>query len=155
MRNELLDSLAEILEGIVVRGTDPSQTEASILLFHPREKVGEDFTLRDIPLVELSVFERGDTFSVMLQSALGMVELHNVNEIRILELTQEAAFISRLGDVLSILTLSSHGVVQSYTNVSASVIEQDLASIDERDLRAAVALKMFMENAQVHSPVAS
>lgn len=162
MRKELIESLAETLEGIAVgmdrQGSDASPGagphEASILLFHPRENNAArsaESTLRDVPLLELSLFEIGEHFSVILQSALGMIEMHDVDEIRLLELTNEAAFLSRNGDKLSLLTLSSTGVIQSYINISASLAELEVQDMEERDLRAGVALKMFMDNAQVFS----
>lgn len=152
MRIDLIESLAETLEGISV-GTNgnSSPTEASILLFHPREAATPESRLREVPLLELNLFESGERFSVILQSALGMIEMHDVDEIRLLDLTNEAAFLSRSGSKLSLLTLSSHGVIQSYTNIEASLVERELHEMDEADLRAGVALKMFMENAQVFS----
>jgi hypothetical protein len=161
MRKDLIESLAETLEGIAVGipGGEASAnpTEASILLFHPREAAAPESRLREVPLLELNLFETGRTndgperFSVILQSALGMIEMHDVDEIRLLDMTNEAAFVSRNGNKLSLLTLSSHGVIQSYTNIEASLAEREISEIDEADLRAGVALKMFMENAQVFS----
>ncbi len=163
MRKELIESLAETLEGIAVgvdrrrsnegpNGTGPQ--EASILLFHPRENnatKSAESTLREVPLLELNLFEVGEHFSVILQSALGMIEMHDVDEIRLLELTNEAAFLSRNGEKLSLLTLSSNGVIQSYMNISSSLADLEVQDMEESDLRAGVALKMFMENAQVFS----
>jgi len=155
MRIELIEALAETLEGIAVGTAEASPdrpaTEASILLFHPREAAATESRLREVPLLELNLFEHGERFSVILQSALGMIEMHDVDEIRLLELTNEAAFFSRNGSKLSLLTLSSHGVIQSYTNIEAALAERDLAEMEENELRAGVALKMFMENAQIFS----
>jgi hypothetical protein len=158
MRKELIESLAETLEGIAVganegpNGAGPQ--EASILLFHPRENNAArsaESTLREVPLLELNLFEVGEHFSVILQSALGMIEMHDVDEIRLLELTNEAAFLSRNGEKLSLLTLSSNGVIQTYMNISSSLADLEVQDMEESDLRAGVALKMFMENAQVFS----
>jgi hypothetical protein len=158
MRKELIESLAETLEGIAVganegpNGAGPQ--EASILLFHPRESNSPrtaESTLRETPLLELNLFEVGEHFSVILQSALGMIEMHEVDEIRLLDLTNEAAFLSRNGEKLSLMTLSSNGVIQSYINISSALADQEVVDMAESDLRAGVALKMFMENAQVFS----
>lgn len=153
MRKELIDSLAETLEGIAVGGNEgpTGPQEASILLFHPRENNSSANPLREVPLLELNLFEVGDRFSIILQSALGMIEMHDVDEIRLLELTNEAAFFSRNGEKLSLLTLSSHGVIQSYMNIASSLADTELQDMNEADLRAGVALKMFMDNAQVFS----
>lgn len=155
MRKEMIESLADTLEGIAVAGTESTPAgpqEASILLFHPRENAqSAETTLREVPLLELNLFEVGERFSVILQSALGMIEMHDVDEIRLLDLTNEAAFLSRTGSKLSLLTVSSHGVIQSYINIAASLADVELQDMEEADLRAGVALKMFMENAQVFS----
>lgn len=151
MRNDLIEALASTLEGISVTNDNASQTEATVLLFHPRDRSESGSLPTVVPLLELNLFEHSDHFSVILQSALGMIEMHQVDEIRLLDMTREAAFISRKEQHICVFTVSSHGVVQAYTNVKADLIEQDLADIAEEDLRAAVALKMFMENAQVFS----
>jgi hypothetical protein len=39
--------------------------------------------------------------------------------------------------------------LQVYMNIPRSVTETELADLDEKDLRAAVALKVFTENARV------
>jgi hypothetical protein len=87
---------------------------------------------------------------VIVHSALGMVELHDVEEIRICDATEEIAIFARaIAGSVSVCTVSSRGVLQVYMNIPRSVTETELADLDEKDLRAAVALKVFTENARV------
>ncbi len=87
----------------------------------------------------------------MASSALGIVELHAIDEIRLLEATEEAAFYSRpKTGRLSVLTVSSRGVMQVYMNVAESLLDSELTEVSDDDLRAAVALKIFAENAEIY-----
>ncbi len=162
IRPELIDRLAETLEGIAMThaGTvddrsstaDRAMREASVLVYHsgrPEAGVGGPVA-GESPLLEITLSETDSSTSVIVNSALGMVELHGIDEIRLLEATEEAAFYSReTPGKLSILTISSRGVLQVYMNISESLLDAELADVADGDLRAAVALKIFSENAEV------
>lgn len=158
---KLIERLADILEGIPVSHA-PKQPaeghEASVLVFHSgRPKDGAGPVAGESPLLEINLFETDREATVMVHSALGMVELHGLDEIRILEATEEAAFFSHSasahgdahGEQVSMLTISSHGVIQVYMNVPQTLADMELTDVADHDLRAAVALKVFGEHAEV------
>ncbi|MDP4198051.1 MAG: hypothetical protein Q8922_01325 [Bacteroidota bacterium] len=154
---KLIERLADILEGIPVTHATggPSRLssesrEASVLVYHSGHSAdGAGPVAGESPLLEINFFETDLGATVMVHSALGMVELHGVDEIRMLEATEEAAFFNHAGEQVSMLTISSHGVIQVYMNVAEMLATMDLSEIAERDLRAAVALKVFGEHAEV------
>lgn len=161
IRPELIDALAETLEGLAVSApngvaeSEESNTriESSILLFHPRsnttgnEKQGR---LQETPLLEINFFESDERTMIIVHSALGMVEMHGVEEVRLLEATREAAFLARgASGKTSMLTVSAQGVLQVYSNISQEIEGKELEDLSEEDLRAAVALKVFLGNARV------
>ena len=147
---KLIERLADILEGIPVSHASPqSGREASILVYHAGH-VTDGPVAGESPLLEISISEHDTDCSVMVNSALGMVELHGVDEVRLLEATEEAAFFSHAGEQqVSMLTISSRGVIQVYMNVSQNLEAMELGDISDRELRAAVALKVFGEQAEV------
>lgn len=156
IRPEVIERLAEILEGIPVAIAGDTATkarrEASILVYHSGRSVdGSSVALAgESPLLDITLIETDNDCSVLVNSAMGMVELHGVEEIRMLESTEEVAFYRRESTgTMSILTLSSRGVLQVYICISESLAEMDLPEIADEDLRAAVALKIFSENAEV------
>ncbi|HWF44468.1 MAG TPA: hypothetical protein VG537_07495 [Candidatus Kapabacteria bacterium] len=158
IRPELIDRLAEILEGIVMPGAETSQgalrREASVLVYHTGRSNGPAGAplAGESPLLEINLMESEDDVSVLVASALGMVELHRIDEIRLLESTEEAAFYCHaIPGRLSVLTLSSNGVIQVYMNIDEMLAGLELSEIADGDLRAAVALKIFSENAEVFS----
>ena len=150
---KLIERLADILEGIPVSHAVRPISEghgASVLVYHSgRPASGSGPVAGESPLLEINFFENDLGATVMVHSALGMVELHGVDEIRLLEATEEAAFFSHSDEQVSMLTISSHGVIQVYMNVPQQLAEMDLADVSERDLRAAVALKVFGEHAEI------
>jgi hypothetical protein len=168
IRPELIDRLAEILEGIPIAGppslkatgslpreaSEPHGSplrEASVLVYHSgRPADGGGPLAGESPLLEINLTESDSEVSMLVNSALGMVEMHRIDEVRLLEATAEAAFYCReIPDRLSVLTLSSHGVIQVYMNIDEKLGTLDLSEIADHDLRAAVALKIFSENAEV------
>ena len=167
IRPELIDRLAEILEGIPIAGSpskgsgSPSKgggqplnsplREASVLVYHSgRPKNGGGPLAGESPLLEINLVESDREVSVLVNSALGMVELHGLDEVRLLETTEEAAFYCHeIPGRLSLMTLSSHGVIQVYMNIDETLGTLELTEIADQDLRAAVALKIFSENAEV------
>ena len=88
---------------------------------------------------------------VVVTSALGIVDLHGVEEIRLLAATEEAAFYSRPAkgklSVLMLDRLARRG--QVYMNISESLGPMELSEVGDGDLRAAVALKIFAEHTEV------
>ena len=160
IRPELIDRLADTLEGIPMvlssapfsgkTGESPLH-EASVLVYHSgRPQNGGGPLAGESPLLEILLVESAEEVSVLVNSALGMIELHGIDEIRLLESTEEAAFYCRkMPGSLSVLTLSSHGVIQVYMNIDESLGDLELSEIADGDLRAAVALKIFAENAEV------
>jgi hypothetical protein len=156
---KLIERLADILEGIPVSHASSQSSaqaggrEASILVYHAGH-ITEGPVAGESPLLEISISETDSDCSVMVNSALGMVELHGVDEVRLLEATEEAAFFSHGSrqagsQQVSMLTISSRGVIQVYMNVSKSLEAMELGDVSDRELRAAVALKVFSEQAEV------
>ncbi len=142
-RKELIEALAETLEGIILPSIGAEQT---IVLFHTRDKKSE----KSQPILEIVMSENVLQTSVVIHSALGMMELRQVEEVRLSNSTEEAAFFMRaIEAAVSVVTISSRGVLQVYQNVPARVRERELSELDETDLRAAVALKIFAEGAQI------
>ena len=152
IRPELIERLADTLEGIPMNHAGATSTsEASILVYHSGQSgSGAGPVAGESPLLEINLTESDAGTSVLVNSALGMVELHGVEEIRLLDATEEAAFYSRPGPgKLSFLTISSCGVLQAYMNIDESLRDAELSDIADSDLRAAVALKIFGENSEV------
>lgn len=154
---ELIERLADILEGIAVSHphtgsqSEPGTHESSILVYHSgRPQSGTGPLAGESPLLEIHCMESATDLCVTVTSALGVVELHAIDEIRLLEATEEAAFFSH-DDAgrISMLTLSSRGVLQVYLNLPESLADAELSDISDRDLRAAVALKIFAENSDI------
>jgi len=173
IRPELIDRLADTLEGIAVSNVDdhPStvddrsstvddrsytahekrdgRLEANILIYHSGTAEGGRLA-GESPLLEINLIETDREASLLASSALGIVEFHAISEVRLLEATEEAAFYSRgAGGTISVLTVSSRCVMQVYTNISESLVDMELTDVSDDDLRAAVALKIFAENAEV------
>jgi len=161
IRPELIEAVAETLEGLAI--TAPKATsqgaigegsavrsEASILLFHPRER-GESKPTAETPLLEINFFETDERAMIIVHSALGMVEMHDIEEVRILDATREVAIFSRVQAMgkIDMLTISAQGVLQVYSNIARELEGRDLESLPEEDLRAAVALKVFTGGAKV------
>ncbi len=144
IRPDFIEALAETLEGLpLVEATDAARNEATLLIFHSQNE-------RNQPVLELSIRDTDATSSVSVQSALGMIEMSGVYEARLLDSTEEAAFFSKSAPgMISMLTVSSKGVVQLYANVNEELMHADLTDISDDDLRAAVAMKVFAENARV------
>jgi hypothetical protein len=134
---------AETLEGIAV-GAKPAKgsVDASILIFHPEKKNG-------VPLVELALTETNKYCRAMIQSPLGVVEIAEVDEVRVSLPTKEIAFFSKeRGGKTTMVTVSSYGVLQVYSHISKKLADKDIAKIDGEDLRAAIALKVFAKRSK-------
>ncbi len=158
IRPELIDRLAETLEGIAVsNGRDGamnagSRRDASVLIYHSSTSAAGGPVAGESPLVELTLSETDGKTSLTASSALGIVELHEIDEVRLLIATEEAAFYSHGTDeTLSVLTVSSRGILQVYMNIPESLGNMELSDVRDDDLRAAVALKIFAEHAEVFS----
>lgn len=135
-RKKVIEAVAEVLEGVVI-------ASSSVFVFGAgsKKKSGE------LPLVQLLLAEpRGKSPTVQINSALGIVELSAVEEVHISEATREAAFIAKAGaGKITIVTVSSTGVLQVYSNISRSIASREFAKITSEELRAAIALKVFTE----------
>jgi hypothetical protein len=135
-RKKVIESVAEVLEGVVVA---PHQ---AILIFG-----GTKAKSGDMPLVEISFAEgKGKTASVQLASALGIVELSAVEQVHTSPATREAAFVAKASaGKITMVTVSSTGILQVYSNIARSVASKDIAKLSTEELRAAIALKVFTE----------
>jgi hypothetical protein len=153
LRPELIERLADTLEGIAVssaQDTGMGSREANILIYHTAVSDGGGAAAGESPLLEINLMEGDGDACIVVTSALGIVELHGIEEIRLLDATEEAAFYSRPAKgKLSVLTLSSRGAIQVYMNISESLGPMELSEVDDEDLRAAVALKIFAEHTEV------
>ncbi len=153
LRPELIERLADTLEGIAVsdaRETGLGTREANILIYRTARSEGGGPMAGESPLLEINLLEADGDACAVVTSALGIVELHGIEEIRLLAATEEAAFYSRPAPgKLSMLTLSSRGAIQVYMNISESLGPMELADVGDEDLRAAVAMKIFAEHTEV------
>jgi hypothetical protein len=165
IRTEFIDRLAETLEGIAVsnaRETAAGLREASVLVYRPSSADVGGPVAGESPLLEINLIENDGNACVVVTSALGIAEMHSIDEVRLLAATEEAAFYSReqgsLGSSgpttlasgkISVLTVSSRGSIQVYMNISESLADMELADVSDDDLRAAVALKIFAEHTEV------
>jgi hypothetical protein len=157
IKPDFIERLADTLEGIPVtlaNETEPEvRREAGILVYHSGrpQSIGSGPIAGESPVLDITLTETEASCSVLVNSAIGMIELHDVDEIRLLESTEEAAFYShQTAGKLTLLTLSSRGVLQVYMNVAESLADRDLSELRDEDLRAAVAMKIFQENADVY-----
>lgn len=135
--------LAETLEGIAVGAKSvKGSVDASVLIFHPEKKNG-------VPLVELALTESKKMCRTMIQSPLGVVELAEVEEVRVSVPTKEVAFFAKeRGGKTTMVTVSSYGVLQVYSQISRKLADKDVSKIDGEDLRAAIALKVFAKRSK-------
>ncbi|MDP4219294.1 MAG: hypothetical protein Q8916_02325 [Bacteroidota bacterium] len=138
-RQKIVEGIADALDGVALAGKKMrGRTNASVLVFHPMGKS------TDAPLVEISLVESDAKSNVTIQSPLGLVELNEVEEVRLSESTREIAFFGKTrGGKLTMVTVSSAGVLQVYGNLSPSLGAKDLTMLAPEDLRAAIALKIF------------
>ncbi len=141
-RQKVVDSIADALEGIALAGKKSrGRIDASVLVFQSKGKT------TDAPLVEISMTESDEKSNVMIQSPLGLVELNDVEEVRLSEATREVAFFGKVrSGKMTLVTVSSAGVLQVYGNLAPSLGTKDLTKLAPEDLRAAIALKIFSES---------
>lgn len=160
LRKELVDRLAETLEGIAVSAPDEAipedRREATVLVYHSSGVDVGGPVAGESPLLEINLSESNGRASVVVTSALGIAEMHEVQEVRLLGATEEAAFYARkVGNpssgTVSILTVSSRGALQVYMNVPESLAAMELTMVKDDDLRAAIALKIFAEHTEIFS----
>lgn len=153
IRTEFIDRLAETLEGIAVsnaRETGAGMREASVLVYRSSAADVGGPVAGESPLLEINLIESDGKACVVVTSALGIVEMHAIDEVRLLAATEEAAFYSRESPgKISVLTVSSRGSIQVYMNIPESLSEMELSEVSDDDLRAAVALKIFEEYTEV------
>ena len=144
-RQKVVERIADALEGIALAGDKKSRgvIDASILVFQAKSKTN------DAPLVEITMTENTERTNLMIQSPLGLVELNDVEEVRLSEATREVAFFGKVrSGKMTMVTVSSAGVIQVYGNLSPSLGSKDLIKLASEDLRAAIALKIFRESAK-------
>jgi hypothetical protein len=135
-RKNVIEAVAEVLEGLHV------SSGQSVLVYGGKRTSG------DMPLVELTFGGgRGKPNSVQIASALGIVELSAVEQVHISVATREAAFIAKASGAgkITMVTVSSSGILQVYSNIARSISSKDFAKISTDELRAAIALKVFTE----------
>lgn len=160
IRTEFIDRLAETLEGMAVsnaRETATGQREASVLVYRASGADVGGPVAGESPLLEINLIENEGKACVVVTSALGISEMHGIDEVRLLAATEEAAFYSREhgsptmpgAGKISVLTVSSRGSIQVYMNIAESLADMELTDVNDDDLRAAVALKIFAEHAEV------
>src|SRR5665213_2438757 len=153
IRTEFIDRLAETLEGMAVsnaRESAPGQREASVLVYRASGADVGGPVAGESPLLEINLIESDGKACVVVTSALGIVEMHSIDEVRLLAATEEAAFYSRESSgKISVLTVSSRGSIQVYMNIAESLADMELSDVNDDDLRAAVALKIFAEHTEV------
>jgi hypothetical protein len=143
-RQKVVEQIADALEGIALAGKKSrSAVDASVLVYQSRGKA------TDAPLIEITLTENDAKTNVMIQSPLGIVELNDVEGVRLSEATREVAFFSKIrSGKMTIITVSSAGVLQVYGNLSPSLGTKDLTKLASEDLRAAIALKIFNESSK-------
>ena len=156
LRKELIDQLADTLEGIAVPNAHPADgmaggpREATLLIYHSSGMDVGGPVAGESPLLEINLSESDGCASVIVTSALGIAEMHHVTEVRLLAPTEEAAFFARKEPgMVSMLTVSSRGTLQVYMNISESLGAMELSTVRDEDLRAAIALKIFAEHTEI------
>jgi hypothetical protein len=142
-KQKVVERIADALSGIALPAKKSrGSVDASVLVYQGK-KYGSE-----APLVEITLSETSERRNVMIQSPLGIVELNEVEEIRLSESTREVAFFGKIrAGKTTMVTVSSMGVLQVYGNLIPSLGKKDLAKLDPEDLRAAIALKIFNEKA--------
>ena len=156
LRKELIDRLADTLEGIAVPNAHPGpdaaegRREATVLIYHTSGIDVGGPVAGESPLLEINLSEEDGSVSVIVTSALGIAEMHEVTEVRLLNPTEEAAFFARKEKgMVSMLTVSSRGTLQVYMNIPESLGAMELSTLKDEDLRAAIALKIFAEHTEI------
>jgi hypothetical protein len=142
-RQKVVERIADALNGVALpTKKSRGRADASVLVFQRSGKT------TDAPLVEISMTESDAASNVMIQSPLGIVELNDVEGVRLSEATREVAFFGKVrSGKMTMVTVSSAGVLQVYGNLSPSLGTKDLTKLAPEDLRAAIALKIFSESA--------
>jgi hypothetical protein len=142
-RQKVVERIADALNGVALPAKKSrGRADASVLVFQRTSKT------TDAPLVEISMTEDAEKSNVMIQSPLGIVELNDVEGVRLSEATREVAFFGKVrSGKMTMVTVSSAGVLQVYGNLSPSLGGKDLTKLAPEDLRAAIALKIFSESA--------
>jgi hypothetical protein len=140
-RQKVVERVADALSGIALPAKKSrGSVDASVLVYQAKGSTS------DAPLVEITLSETSDKRNVMIQSPLGIVELNEVEEIRLSESTREVAFFGKIrAGKTTMVTVSSMGVLQVYGNLTSSLGNKDLTKLASEDLRAAIALKIFSE----------
>src|SRR5579883_1538025 len=117
-RKNVIGAISEALEGVLV-GT------SSVLVYGGKQKTG------DMPLVEISFIDgRGKIPAVQVASALGIVELSAVEQVHVSAATRETAFIAKASaGKITMVTVSSSGILQVYSNIARSVASKDIAKL--------------------------
>jgi hypothetical protein len=140
-REKVVEQVADALSGIALPAKKlRGSVDASVLVYQTKGQSGE------APLVEITFTENPARRNVMIQSPLGIVELNEVEEVRLSESTREVAFFGKVrSGKTTMVTVSSMGVLQVYSNLTPSLGKKDLTKLDSEDLRAAIALKIFNE----------
>ena len=135
-RKKVIETLAEAVEGVLL-------APSSVLVFGSGSRRKE----QEMPLVEIVLSEpRGKSASVQIQSALGIVELSGVEQVHVSAATREVAFIAKAGSgKITLVTVSSSGVLQIYSNIARTIVSKDITKLSSDELRAAIALKVFIE----------
>jgi hypothetical protein len=142
-RQKVVERVADALSGIALPAKKTrGSVDASILVYQSKSSHS------DAPLVEITMTENSTKCNVMIQSPLGIVELNDVEEIRLSEPTREVAFFGKIrSGKMTMVTVSSMGVLQVYGNLTLSLGKKDLTKLASEDLRAAIALKIFSNSA--------
>lgn len=136
-KQKLIDRIAETVDGIATNSSSKKGTVDMSIFIYPKQN-------RDTPLVEIALIESKKSCRIMVQSPLGIVELAEVDDIRISAPTREVAFISKeRGSKMTMVTVSAQGVLQVYSHISGKLKKQDLTKVTSESLRAAIAMKVF------------
>lgn len=136
-KQKLIDLIAETVDGIATNSNSKKGTVDVSIFIYPSQK-------RDTPLVEIALVEDSKNCRIMVQSPLGIVELAEVDDIKISTPTREVAFISKeRGSKMTMVTVSAQGVLQVYSHISGKLKKLDLTKVTSESLRAAIALKVF------------
>ena len=135
IRTEFIDRLADTLEGMAVSNaheTAMGQREANILVYRASGADVGGPVAGESPLLEINLIEAAGKACVVVTSALGIAEMHAVQEVRLLAATEEAAFYSReSAGRISVLTVSSRGSIQVYMNIAESLAEMELSEVSD------------------------
>lgn len=102
-------------------------------------------SVNNLPRVSVSVFTKiknSDKILIAVQTALGYLELHNVQGWDEFS-SNEIVFFSEENDKLSSLFVSEEGGISLFANTSKNILEQEISEIDPALVLSVMQLSIY------------